>query len=487
MDPRIGPRIFRALLLVGVCLGALYLIQLTGERGPLSLAITVSMLLPVVWIVFAGPVWWMAVPICVAFGGALMVGYRIMLHELALLIAIVAMIPFVAVHPASSRPRRGRLTWMLYALALLLIGNWAVSSYVWYLQSPNGIGTMTRSYMHAFWSVLFAILLYRYGPMKGLKVLLAILYTTCLVRVVIGIVAESLGVITTPTPSGFVFSGSVLGLADLRFAGLQLLLLSFACWQFARSRWAQLLHLVSAIGAIWLVGLGGGRASLGMLCMVPLVWSILRRRLAWFSVAAAVVVLLVVLLNQRVDLVYRLPNTVQRAVSVLIVESSTRGIDWHERLRSSNEWHHRLTTLAIERWLESPATFFFGNRVEPYDEAFDALSATIDMKAEIAARLGLYESGLWSVLAVHGAVGMALYLGVFIWLLAKPARQLRTEGIRNVRHVYYFLGVVTSVLWVTMSWIAGGFPSQELMLAAIARAVYEDSITTETGVPATKA
>jgi hypothetical protein len=210
------------------------------------------------------------------------------------------------------------------------------------------------------------------------------------------------------------------------------------------------------------------------MCVIPVAWAIIRRRFGWFSVACGLVVMMVVALNQRPDLIYRLPVEAQRTVSILVGESSTQWLNWHSDLRSSNEWHQRLSELGLERWTESVATIAIGNQIEPFDDRYDAYSATFEDRARVASRQGLYESGLWTLISPMGLAGGILYAVLFWFLLRDPLRVLRAEGVRELAHVFYFLAVLELVLWIAFCWIAGGFPSHELLMAGIAKAVYED-------------
>jgi hypothetical protein len=119
-------------------------------------------------------------------------------------------------------------------------------------------------------------------------------------------------------------------------------------------------------------------------------------------------------------------------------------------------------------------TFLFGNRLLPFDEQFSADSASVFVKMRIAASMGYYESGLWTILAVLGVAGGVLYILVFVGLLRPIIRPLLQHRICDYTHAFYFLAAAGTAVWLTFSWIAGHFPSQELLMAVIARAAYED-------------
>ena len=218
-----------------------------------------------------------------------------------------------------------------------------------------------------------------------------------------------------------------------------------------------------------------------MMCIIPVAWAVIRRRFGWFALACSLLMIMVVVLNQQPNLIYRFPIQAQRTMSILVGESSTRWLDWHSNLRSSNEWHQRLSQLGFERWTESPVTVAIGNHIEPYDDRYEAYSATFEEKAQVAARLGVYESGLWTVVSPLGVAGGLLYAVLFWFLLRDPLRVLREEGVLGLPHVFYFLAVLELVLWITFCWISGGYPSHELLMAGIAKAVYEDHKRSKSG------
>ena len=471
----INPVITRRLTLLGAATvllgGALYLLNVVGEQGIWGVANVMVWALPVVWIIFAGTRWWMLMPVAVAFGGAFVMEHKLFTHEIALPLSVMALLPLLATRRqgAYDRERIPLAVWVLLGVFVfnlvrsILISEWA---------GMGGGGSIFRAYFHGLWAVLFFVVFYRYGSTRYLKGLLLVLFATYLLRARTGVISFYMGERARIPGLNFVMGGG--GIWDLRLTGIQLVLFSFAFFHFATSRWIKILTLATVGLSVWLVLIGGGRASLGMICVIPVAWAIIRRRFGWFAVACCVLALMVVILNQRSDLIYRLPDRAQRTVSILVGESSTKWLDWHVDLRASNEWHKRLSELGVERWTESVSTFLTGNRIEPYRDLFEAYSVTIEDRAQIAARMGLYESGLWTVMTPLGLVGFLSYAVVLWVLLRGPVRVLVEEGVCELPHIFYFLAVVELVLWVTFCWISGGYPSHELMMAGIAKAVYED-------------
>lgn len=473
MDPRISRRISQGVFL-GIGIGiALWLLITLGEKGVEGLATAILTIGPLAWVIFSGNRWWMLLPMAITFGGVFVLEFKILTHEVAFPLCILALLPMLAtrrlsVIPRASLPRAAGL------LLLLMLVTAVVSLYLAQSQGVSGIGSIFRIYYGAIWAVVFLIAFYHFGSTKHLKSLLVLLYCISLIRIGFGLLVFSLGRYLYIPHLNYVLGGLAQGLTDFRFTGLLLVIMAFLCFQLTSKPLAKLFHAIILVLAIILVTLGAARVSIGMLCLIPIIWAVVRRKFGWIATFSALILSAIVFLNQKPETLYSLPENAQRALSILIRESSTRWIDQHDAVRLSNEWHHRLMVLGFERWTDSPLTVLFGNRVEPFDRNYDALSATIEVKAQVASRMALLESGIWSVLAMFGATGFLLYAWLFFFLLKGPLLAIRENGVRDVSHLFCAWGVIAAILWFAFSWIAGGVPSYELMLAAIAKAAYED-------------
>jgi len=222
-----------------------------------------------------------------------------------------------------------------------------------------------------------------------------------------------------------------------------------------------------------LVLMGSGRVAVGMLFLILPLWAILYRK---FILAAGVSIALaagVLTLNAKPNLIYSFPYPMQRALCVLVMKKVD--IDWHGRVEASDEWHRQLTKLAYERWTRSVPSFLLGNHIEGFDDSFYRAGIGMEVRAQIAARIAAYESGLWTVLGSIGLAGLILYLLLFWFLLKDVARELLKARIHSYTHTFYFLAVLMLILWIAFSWIAGGFPSLELFMAVIAKVMYEEN------------
>lgn len=475
--PVIKTRLVQLVILCVLVGGSLFLIRQVGERGGMSIVSTATWVAAAAWVMFAADKWWMITPVSVAFGGTLLVEHKYYPHEMALVLSIVALIPVIALRKRVVLARPS-LPWATYVLVSLFIINWVVSCYDLSAADFGDVGSLSRAYMNGLWVLIFGILFYKYGVLNP-ALILNLLYGTFLLRAALG----GLSIVfrdVIPLPSaGFLLSGMALGLGDYRFTGMQLGLLAYVHVGLTKSPTVKLVHYTVVVIAVLLTAMGGGRVMVAMICLIPLILAVLRRRFGWFALIGAVVVTLIIIINRHPDSLYRLPESARRSLSILVSESSTRWLDWHDMNRISNMWHQRLGHLGFERWTASPLTFLFGNRVEPFDEAYNAYSATWETKADIAAKLGLYEAGLWTVLGLAGVIGLLCYASLFVFLLKGPLGLIHHATGNLPARALAFMALISIALWVVFSWIAGGFPSYELLLAFLAKVAYDDSRVVE--------
>ena len=476
--PVIRTRIVQIAILCVLVGGSLLFIRHVGERGGMSIVSTATWVAAVAWVALAADKWWIITPVSVAFGGTLLVGHKYYPHEMALVLSVLALFPAIALRRKNILARPP-LPWATYVLVSLFMINWVVSCYGLNTADVGDLGSLSRAYMNGLWVLIFGILFYKYGILNP-ALILHLLYGTFLLRAILGGLSVVFQDIFPIPSAGFFLSGMALGLGDYRVTGLQLGLLAYVHAGMSQRRAVKFMHYVVVVIAVALTAMGGGRVMVAMICLIPLILSVLRRRFGWFALMGAVVVAFIIILNRYPDSLYRLPESARRSLSILVSESSTRWLDWHDMNRISNMWHQRLGQLGFERWTETPLTFLFGNRVEPFDEAYNAYSATWETKADIAAKLGLYEAGLWTVLGLAGIIGFLAYLRMFLFLLKGPLRLIHSAAGSHPARALAFIALVSITLWAVFSWIAGGFPSYELLLAFLAKAAYEDSNRRET-------
>lgn len=464
--PVIKQRIIHAIVFLAVVFVGIYLIKVGGEGGLLSVMSILSVGLTLAWIVFSGNRWWMLMPVSVAFGGTFLYEYKFYVHEITLSLCVASLLP-VLVLRRMNIPERKPLPRSFYALLALFIFNLGASCYAVEVQNTGNFGSIARTYLHGVWGVMFAVLFYKYGLLKP-RVLLGLMYSAYLARAVLGALAYMMEDFFQIPKVGFAFTSATSGVHDFRVTGIQLLLLGFVFAKMARSFSWRLVNFCVMFGGILAVALGGGRVAVGMMCSIPLMWGLIQRKIGVLALISIFGLSVLFAINQYPHFLYELPPTAQRALSILVTESSTKWVDWHTYNQASDYWHRYLSELGWRRWTETPVALIFGNRVMPFDESFNAYSATLEAKAEIAAALGAFESGLWTVLVLVGALGIVFYLVVFRFLLDQPFRMLSKAGIQEPAHALAFMAIMQLSMWVVFSWTAGGFPSYELMMAVFA-------------------
>ncbi|MEI6167040.1 MAG: hypothetical protein WCS52_07585 [bacterium] len=459
-------------LFLAVIFLAIYLVKTSAEGGMIGAASIVSGLATLAWIVFSGNSWWILLPVSVAFGGTFLFEYKFYTHEISLIICVIALLPVIALR-RKDMPQRVPLSWSFFGLFSLFVVNWVTSCYMADSQDAGNLGSITRAFLHGFWGILFGILFYWYGLLKP-RFLLRAMYGAYLARAFLAGVASLFENFFVIPKVGFAFMSATSGIYDFRVSGIPIVLLGFVFAKMAKNKFWKAIHYGVIVMAVFLVALGGGRVSIGMVCTIPLIWSLVQRKMGRLAMISALVLALIFILNQYSSLLYELPSTAQRALSILVNETSTKWVDWHTYNQASDYWHRYLGELGLQRWTQSPLTVLTGNRVESFDETFNAYSVTLEIKAEIAAKLGAFESGLWTVLALMGVVGASLYVGVFRFLLGQPFLVLKKDGIIGPVQALGFIAIIQFSLWVIFCWIAGGFPSYELMMAVFANVACSD-------------
>jgi hypothetical protein len=98
----------------------------------------------------------------------------------------------------------------------------------------------------------------------------------------------------------------------------------------------------------------------------------------------------------------------------------------------------------------------------------------VEDQMNLSAKVGAYESGWWTVIAVTGVVGLVLYAIVLFYLLRKLLPILLRERVRDHSHAFAFMAVFGIIIWIGLGWTNGGFPSTEILFGFLALAALED-------------
>jgi len=423
------------------------------------------------WTFLARDAWWVIMPVCLSFGGFFYFGFKILLHEVGLLLCLPPLILSLAVR---SRPGvvRSPVPRFGYALLAYLLAHLAVSIYLAKMHSLSGTGHILRVYTHALWAVAFLILFHRFGKTTLIKQAFTLMYFTALTRIALGLIVFFFPAFLYIPGVNFILPATAVGFADLRTSAMLFAPLNLCCAAMSTSLLRRSFHILMVLAAGALTLMGSGRAAFLMFCAMPLLLALLRGRRGLMLTFLALLLAGALYLNLNPQILYNSPEPVRRTLSALVVHSPYH--DVHREVRLSNRWHFGLGRLGRQNWLASPWSFLFGNRIYPFSEDYFASTSNMDARMEIAARIGAYESGLWTILAVLGLVGVLLYAGLFGKLLRGLAGEIRRHGIADHTHAFYFLALSSAITWFLFCWIWGHFPSEQLLFAAIAHAAYED-------------
>jgi hypothetical protein len=205
---------------------------------------------------------------------------------------------------------------------------------------------------------------------------------------------------------------------------------------------------------------------------IAIIWAIFQRKFVSLAIFVSTLIVLLVTFNTNPDLIYQFPKRFQRTLSIFVMKSPYQTV--HAMLETSDQWHYELMQRGYHKWVKTPLTCLFGNRVLSVQNESDFGRKNFTDKIQMAEDLASYESGLWTVLATLGLVGMGLYIAVFKYFLGPVIRSLWRHQICDPAHAFAFMAVASMMVWVGFCWGVGHFPSQQLMLAVIARAAYDD-------------
>jgi len=409
-------------------------------------------------------------------GGYLDVGFKIYPHEIGLALSLVALASLL-VFNTPRRTGRPPLDWSVYALAAYLLLHMAMSSGLSLAAGTPGTGTIVRLYMNGLWAVVFGGAFWLFGSLRHLRLALMAATVVCVARVLMA--ASRLDVpprVATASAGLFV---PPVG-EDLRVSALLLLALLVIWFYRSRTPVARLAIGVGVAGSVYLAWAGGSRVAAATAVLVLLFWAAVQRRRAGLIAGAAAVLVaatVFVVVNASEEAYDRLPVGAQRSLSAFVV---TRSLEMHAVTEGSNTWHFMLFRSGVRRWTRNPATLMVGNPVEGWDPEYETVTS-VEERADIAARLASYESALITMTATLGLVGLLLWARAVYWLYRPFTGRLLRRGIRHPDDALAFVAVQSLFIYLGFAWIAGGYPSMQVVLAALAAAAFRDNRTVARG------
>lgn len=444
---------------------------LLGTNPTVTLIVVIATLTAVAWIIFARDRWWVVIPMAGAIGGYFYFGHKIYTTEVALLACFAPLAIARSIRAPgliSTQPFAAPAA--MYALVYYLVAHWAGSCIYNGLNGESGYGNVARVYLTPVGLIAFALMFRKYGSTRYIPLALSLTYWAALFRVAAGFAIYFTNSFAYIPIINYVLPGSTHSRsADLRASGLVLLSISL-CYLLINKRIGyKLVHWIVLIISCVAIAFGAGRTSIILGASAILFAAALYRKVIPFVVSFATVLGVVFILNTDTAILNHFPPGVQRTLSILLLNRTDAA--YYGRTTTSDEWHEELRSVAYSRWTQSWNTFFFGTGVRPFDVSTAEYASGITTTAELleaASKVGAYESGWWTVIAVTGAVGLLLYLVVLLFLLRRLLPVLIKEKVSDHAHAFAFLAVFGIINWLILGWTNGSFPSTEIMFGFIA-------------------
>jgi hypothetical protein len=459
--------------------GAIFLGSALGSDDYVFFIFCVVLIGGLTWIIMAGEAWWLPMFFGIGIGGYFTLPYKIYPHELALLLSGAAIIPRIAFRSAGLKRNRGPLPWVFYATFAYLLSH-CIYSLLTYGGDFQTYGNILRAYMNALWPFLFGLAFFLYGSTRKLLSGLAIMYVALLVRLSFGLTNYFLDDTLTIPLINYTIDGQ-----DLRTSGSMLMILAGFFVFTVRSPVLKILHTIVFLVSCYSFMLGGSRGLLiGTVFFVLFLCLVLRRWLTLAALSAAFAVLFAVF-NFWPGILDQMPYRVERGLSILVFRADAQR-DIHEDVRGSDIYHENLRKEGWRRFTARPANVIYGTGMKPFDVGavlnvgyfeIDPSSILVQMVADN----GAYESALWTVLAVTGALGFLLYAGLLVPWLWQLVRALREQRWRGEQFIVVAWACGSIAAWFAMMNYYGTFPSFEIFFAILAMALVVDRRNSKSG------
>src|SRR5262249_24078588 len=147
--------------------------------------------------------------------------------------------------------------------------------------------------------------------------------------------------------------------------------------------------------------------------------------------------------------------------------------------KGSDEFRRVISAEGQKRWTENARSLLVGTGIRKYDELATMSAGRFEVDQftlliQSSADVGAFETSLWTLLAVLGAIGFALYLWLFVMLARDIVPSLAGSRLRGPQYVIAAWAGVAIISWFFTFWLFGGYPSFELFLAILAKGMIED-------------
>jgi hypothetical protein len=445
---------------------SLFMAVLIGSGEIESVIVCLSGFFVLIWTMFGTRIWWLPVPFFATLGGVFQHSFKIQPAEIGILISLFAATPLIVTKRygiASTRPPIPFCIKLFTGyLCLHLMGSLIYNKYI----GIDGPGNTVRGYMTFLWPMLFIFLFYLYGDSRQLNLGFWAMFVAGLMRLLMGLYVQFSGRPVEIPGVGYV--GPAFGemgesgiVVDLRASGYIMVVMSVMAFVLVKNAIARVFIIAVFVTAVVASLYGGGRtgfvnSAIIVLCLIVLYrkWSLLVASMCGFIV-------FVVLINASPTILNPLPYGAQR-VAQLFMFSKIDVSEASNDTLGSDEYSIRLRELGWKNWTDSPSSILFGKGIRSFEQlppsaAFNG-SLMFEMALENAAKVGTYESGVWSVLAVIGLVGALLYMYIFYYFIRGFRRDLWQNRISNYNRAFAFFGVASLIAWCVGAYRSNGVP-----------------------------
>jgi hypothetical protein len=438
--------------------------------------ITAGLLLVATWAFIARDRWWIPLPVAITFGGGFYYGFKIQIHEMALLICLFPLVLALATRWQGAITGRSKVPASVSMLVIYLILHWIGSLTYNQLMGLGGIGNVSRYYMNAFWPFILFYAYYYFGNSKYTKAALTLMYVANIGRVLIGVY--------TVYDPGFIyipglnfFPAAAGGSSDLRNAAYAMATLSAIHFCLYRGFILRLINGSVFLASFPLLVLGGGRLSIVLLMLMVLGLSILYRKILLITLFGVAVSTLVTILNLNPTLIEDVPKIMQRSLSGLIL-TEKHNLEVKQGTEISDQWHYRLQAEGRKRWLHSLPSILVGNGFRPYVEE-DFAQGNFEDMLKTAILTCSYESSLWHMLTAYGLIGCVLYFNVVYFFAKNCFLRLWKNKISDVENAFSYMLIQSVISWIMLCPFAGTVPSGEIMNGLFVQTIHDDRLKEE--------
>lgn len=425
------------------------------------------------WAVLGRSVWWLPMMFLPALGGMFYVGFKIHVHELALIVAMIPLVLLIALNRSDIQARKHTVQGIILLLIIYLCLHFLACLVYLKINALPGIGNVVRRYTDAIWPIMFLVPFLYFAKTKFLKWAMHLVFLANLARFSVGLYTVYTGgksLLYIPLIN-FVPAGGMGG-SDLRTSGPMLVALGIVYFCLHRNiLFRSLMFLMIALG-LWGTFLGSSRlvlVSAFFLIAFPL---IIYRQFGILLLGFSLFVIGIIFINATPTSLYALPEAGRRAASAFLFDrglaTDTAGTDL------SDQWHFRLMNEGWKSWTDNAFTILFGRGTRAFEEkAWDG-GQNFEGMIEMAVATSRFEKGLWDTLCTFGITGFILFITCMGYVIQRCLKELARQKISSYALGLAFIGSFQCISWIMLCWIGGTFPSTQIMLGLVALVAIDD-------------